>query len=283
VSLLSKSHQSRCSETDPDEIPIDAQALQATASPAMLRSDLVRVIGTDAALVIRVVIGGFSQAEVASKLGLSEAATRKRYLGRAKQAHDELIAAAHRAQADALEIEDQAKRRLADEYDTAQERGEVAGPHNGARNRVSDENAIATTADIGLSRKDIHETRLVRDAEEAEPGIIRRALDERLEAGEEPSKAALRKMVTDAATRRQRGDGRTRNPDPNPSPAFHPVAGADGFGTTVADHVLAENEVVPAANHLAFQTVRTGRPGTLSPTEGSETGRTVPPRNIEMG
>ena len=37
-----------------------------------------------------------------------------------------LIAAAHRAQADALEIEAQAKRRLADEYDAAQERGAVA-------------------------------------------------------------------------------------------------------------------------------------------------------------
>ncbi len=32
---------------------------------------------------------------------------------------------AHRAQADALEIEAMAKRRLADEYDAAQERGEV--------------------------------------------------------------------------------------------------------------------------------------------------------------
>ncbi len=39
-----------------------------------------------------------------------------------------MIAAAHRAQADALEIEAAAKRRLADEYDAAQETGEVAGP-----------------------------------------------------------------------------------------------------------------------------------------------------------
>jgi hypothetical protein len=39
--------------------------------------------------------------------------------------NDELIAKAHRAQADALEIEAMAKRRLADEYDAAQLRGEV--------------------------------------------------------------------------------------------------------------------------------------------------------------
>ena len=36
------------------------------------------------------------------------------------------MAAAYHAQVDALEIESGAKRRLADEYDTAQERGEVA-------------------------------------------------------------------------------------------------------------------------------------------------------------
>jgi hypothetical protein len=35
------------------------------------------------------------------------------------------LTGAHRAQADALEIEAGAKRRLADEYDAAQERGEV--------------------------------------------------------------------------------------------------------------------------------------------------------------
>lgn len=35
-----------------------------------------------------------------------------------------VLAAAHRAQADVLEIESIAKRRLADEYDAAQDRGE---------------------------------------------------------------------------------------------------------------------------------------------------------------
>lgn len=46
-------------------------------------------------------------------------------MAKAKQAHDEVITAVYRAQADALEIESLAKRRLADEYDAAQERGEV--------------------------------------------------------------------------------------------------------------------------------------------------------------
>lgn len=38
-----------------------------------------------------------------------------------------IIAAVHRPQVDALDIEALAKRRLADEYDAAEERGDVAG------------------------------------------------------------------------------------------------------------------------------------------------------------
>ena len=62
-----------------------------------------------------------------------------------------------------------AERRLSDEYEAAQERGEVAA--DGRPKTVPDENGLkpATAADIGLSRKDIHEARQIRDAEKAEP------------------------------------------------------------------------------------------------------------------
>jgi hypothetical protein len=130
-----------------------------------------------------------------------DAAKRAARLAKAKNAHDELIAAAHRAQADALTIEALAKRRLADEYDGAQERGEVQ--KDGRPKTVSDGNGYvpATAADLGLSRKEVHDARLIRDAEEAEPGLVRRTLEEKLARGEEPTRAALRKMVVDAAIR----------------------------------------------------------------------------------
>ena len=72
----------------------------------------------------------------------------------------------------------------------------------------------ATAADLGLSRKAIHEARLIRDAEEAEPGIVRRTLDEKLARGEEPTRTALRKMVVDAAMRGLRPERKPsrRNP-----------------------------------------------------------------------
>lgn len=127
-----------------------------------------------------------------------DAAKRASRLHRAKSAHDDLIAAAHRAQADALEIEAAAKRRLADEYDAAQARGEVMGR---ARSCVGDDNAPATAADLGLRRDQIHDARLLRDAEEADPGIVRRTLDAKLERGEEPTRSAVRRAAEDRLQR----------------------------------------------------------------------------------
>lgn len=133
-------------------------------------------------------------------------AKRAARLKNAKAAHDDLVAAAHRAQADALEIEAAAKRRLADEYDAAQERGEIArlGTNQTHLGVSAGNTRPSTAADIGLSRKTIHDARLIRDAEAADPGIVRRTLDDKLQRGEEPNRAALRKMVVDAAMRGMR-------------------------------------------------------------------------------
>ena len=146
-----------------------------------------------------------------------DTAKRAARLHTAKAAHDDLIAAAHRAQADALEIETAAKRRLANEYDAAQARGDVAG-HGGGRNfkvdvpnletaprdvgDVSEENTRSSTlAEIGLRRDQIHEARQLRDAEDADPGIVRRTLDEKLQRGEEPTRSAVRKAAEERLER----------------------------------------------------------------------------------
>ena len=77
-----------------------------------------------------------------------------------------------------MEIEARAKHRLADEYDAAQERGEIR--RQADNQLIPDGNKLSTT-DLGLSLKDIYEARQFRYAEQAEPGIIRRSLDEKLE------------------------------------------------------------------------------------------------------
>ena len=113
-------------------------------------------------------------------------------MARAKQAHDSLVAEVHRAQANALAIRARAEMRLAEEYDDAQERGEVA--KRGWESGVDKDN-ITTAADLGLRRDEIHEARKLRDAEQENPGLIARALDAMVQRGEEPTRAALKREV----------------------------------------------------------------------------------------
>lgn len=152
-----------------------------------------------------------------------DTAKRAGRLARAKSAHDELISAVYRAQADALEIESMAKRRLADEYDAAQDRGEVG--KSGSRSDLvrGGNEVVPSAADVGLSRTQIHDARQFRDAERADPGIVRRTLDQRLASGQEPNKSALREAVIEAArqgiARPFMATGRA-NPDYVDDPAF---------------------------------------------------------------
>jgi len=71
--------QSAIVDREPDDVASDHDAHNSELGHARLHEDMRRVIGMDAALVIRVAVEGFSQAEVAIELGLSEAAARKRY------------------------------------------------------------------------------------------------------------------------------------------------------------------------------------------------------------
>lgn len=114
---------------------------------------------------------------------------------RAQGAHADVVAKAHRLQADALELKSLADIRLADEYDAAQARGEVAGPNDGSAGRFNQERP-ATVADIGLTRKIIHDARQTRNLEAENPGIIRQSLDALIAANEEPSKASLAREAT---------------------------------------------------------------------------------------
>lgn len=69
------------------------------------------------------------------------------------------------------------------------------------KKRVPNENTIspATTADLGLTRKDIHDARIMRGAEKAKPGIVRQTLNAALAAGERLSKANVNCAARDCA------------------------------------------------------------------------------------
>ncbi|MFH5773603.1 hypothetical protein ACHFJ0_05075 [Paracoccus sp. NGMCC 1.201697] len=156
-----------------------------------------------------------------------DAAKKAARMAQAKGAHDALIAAAHRAQADALLIESEAKRRLADEYDAAQERGEVATKAD--QNLLPDQKKV-TVVELGLTHKQVHEARQIRDAEVAQPGIVKETLDKAISERREPTRAELQRSIVAAASQAMRGGSRKpRNPDYKPDPFFAKIAHFSGI------------------------------------------------------
>lgn len=113
---------------------------------------------------------------------------------RAKNAHGEVLAACHKMQGDALMIEMRAQCRLADEYDAAQARGEVASSHDGRRR--SEATAKPTAAHVGINKWSVLAARKVRDAERRIPGMVRKVVEEKLKAGEEPRRADVKRAVS---------------------------------------------------------------------------------------
>lgn len=90
--------------------------IEAASLPALVRSAATKLAAAETSAEVLDARRAASIAYDAAKLAGR--------MAKAKQAHDEVISAVYRAQADALEIESMAKRRLADEYDAAQARGE---------------------------------------------------------------------------------------------------------------------------------------------------------------
>ncbi len=75
---------------DPDEVADPGVSGIGAAGYARLNGAVRKLLGDDALLVIRVAIEGFSQADVAVELGLTEAAARKRYQRAMRRLQDAL-------------------------------------------------------------------------------------------------------------------------------------------------------------------------------------------------
>lgn len=83
-------HESLNSDTEPDDAVTDQVRQRPEAEDAFIQKDLQTLIGGDALLVVRVAIEGFTQAEAAVELGLSEDAARKRYQRAIRRLRDAL-------------------------------------------------------------------------------------------------------------------------------------------------------------------------------------------------
>jgi phage N-6-adenine-methyltransferase len=167
---------------------------------------------------------------------------------KSKGAFDEVMSAVYRSQADALEIEAMAKRRIADEYDAGQTDGTFARPGEWReRQNVSNGNGLGKTkliiSDVGLSRLEISRFRDVRDAENKSPGITSKVAHELAEAGIEPSKRAV-SIEINTRLNSYSGDNEWYTPSKY---------------IEMARDVLGTIDVDPASNVTAQATVRSDR------------------------
>ncbi len=114
----------------------------------------------------------------------------------ARKAHRDVVDAARRAQADALEIETKADIRLADEVDAAQAAGLVRRP--GQRGKVlprTEDNSPPRLRDAGINSKELHVARSVRDAIARQPAGLKPILEDILANGSEPTRGLLRRTL----------------------------------------------------------------------------------------
>lgn len=143
----------------------------------------------------------------------------------AKHAHEDVTNRAKALQGDAVALIAWADTRLADEYTAAQERGEVVGPHDGAKKRVAAGDPIATIADIGLSKQQMHNARIIRDAVKDDPEVIPKTIRQILSTGQQ---ASLRGLVEAIKEAKENAPKSLKNKNPFRSPDYvkHPFADA---------------------------------------------------------
>lgn len=117
-------------------------------------------------------------------------------MAKAQAAHDEVVRAAHKVQGDALDIKAAASKRYYEMTQAAIEAGEIPG-HGGHRGnqhtggKVSDQNFANPAQHKAVS----HEGKLIAEAEERSPGIVRETIDAVLSEGRAPTKADIKRVI----------------------------------------------------------------------------------------
>ena len=119
-------------------------------------------------------------------------------IARMKEAHDDLLAKIYRSQAQCIIIEGEAQARLADEYDLAQEKGEVATAGQPKKSIVQSSDNTLKADDLGISRQRMQEMCKVRDVLREDPTAIEDKVNALVEQGLEPTKAAIREQLQQA-------------------------------------------------------------------------------------
>lgn len=116
---------------------------------------------------------------------------------RLHKAHREVVEACCKLKGDAIIIEHAAQCRLADEYDKAVEQDEVQKRGGDRKSKIKVENAHLDPPSLKEMGLDKEIMRQARKARESSPEAVRKAVEEKLQAGEEPTRANVRRAMKD--------------------------------------------------------------------------------------
>lgn len=196
-------------------------------------SELVVAIETARALLD----AGDVQSALLLSTGLYERAKAGAAYAKKVKASRELIDKARRMQGEALKIESMCYVAMADAIDEAQSKGHVA--RQGRPEKVRDAD-VFTLQDVGVDKRRLSEARKLRNAERDRPGIVERAIQARIEAGLEPSRANLRAAVgTSSAPKEDRGD----NLYQTPPEAMHTLLALETFSSKVREPAVGRGAI----------------------------------------
>lgn len=192
--------------------------------------------------------GDYQAALMLSSGAYDKAKAAASYASRIK-AGEQLIGKARRMQADALLIESRAKIALAFEVDEAQAAGLVAS--QGRPKNIPDEN-VFRLEDAGLTSKQLHEARTLRDAEAKEPGIVERAIEARLSEGLEPSRRSINHAIgTRSASNEEKGDQLYETPEE----ATKTLLALESFSATVKEPAVGRGSILRVLEAAGYEAV----------------------------
>lgn len=225
-----------------------AEILQAAANPAealILRADASGLVQTVERARALLDDGDLLAAKQLAGGGYLEGKVMAQYAATFGAAGKRLVAKARQLQGDALLIETRAKMRIAEAWDQAQAEGRAL---KGRPKSITDENTF-TQAEAGITAKEIHDARKLAQAEDKAPGIVERAIQARLLAGLEPSRANLRAAVgTASATQKERG----HNLYETPPEAMWTLLALEQFRSTVKEPACGRGAISKMLEEVGY-------------------------------
>ena len=228
------------------ELPQQVEGLPALLDKARTKLERAK----DAAEVLE----AHSQAKIAH-----DTAAHLERFARAQKAHEALIETCRQMQIDALDIRVRAECRIADEYDAAQERGEVQkqGGDRKSKINLSNEKVDPTVNDIGLTYTQVHAARQLRDVEKLKPGKLREAWQAQLKARDRLTlAAALRAVMSKPAPQPDSRAPMSKPQPPAPEAPAKPDAAKPATNPLTEELAQARTRIATLEKELAAATAR---------------------------